>query len=60
MMNIHCTNRCDNNTGFGECMWGVNEDLIKRAKSGKSMCEYLKSQVLELEKMFEKARSEVE
>lgn len=47
-MNISCMIKCEHNTGFGECMWGVNAELIEHAKSGKPMCEFLRWKVLGL------------
>ena len=53
-MNLHCDKRgCNHNSGFEySCMYGISEDLIRHAKSGNSMCEHLRKQILELEELF--------
>lgn len=42
---------CDNNTGLdiNHCMFGITSDLIKTAKSGKPMCEFLREEILKKE-----------
>ena len=59
-MNLHCDKRgCSHNTGFEfSCMYGISEDLIRHAKSGNSMCEHLRKNILELEKLFCKDMAE--
>lgn len=59
-MNLHCNKRgCSHNTGFEySCMYGISADLIRHAKNGNSMCEHLRQQILELEKMFCKAMTD--
>lgn len=53
--NISCPCRgCDSNTGYGECMYGVTEELIVKAKNGEPMCENLRMRILNL--FFEKER----
>ena len=49
MSNLKCdAYTCSNNTGFThECMFGVTNDLILRAKSDNSMCNLLRHKVLE-------------
>ncbi len=38
---------CDHNTGFTEeCMYGISEELIERAKSDKPMCDILRNEVI--------------
>ena len=44
---------CDHCNIDGTCMYGLNDDLIKHAKSDKPMCDYLKTWVLRKAKMFE-------
>ena len=45
--NISCPCRsCDNNTGYGKCMYGVTEELIVKAKNGDPMCENLRMRIL--------------
>ena len=57
-MNVHCDNlRCDNNTGFYQCMYGVNNKLIKHIKDNKPVCNHLKNEVLQLEVEFTKVNS---
>ena len=50
-MNVHCLkNLCDNNTGFThECMFGITEDVIRKAKEeNSSMCPILRKEVMEV------------
>lgn len=45
-MNIKCKLlSCDNNTGFGECMYGITPLLIAHELSGKPMCNILREEV---------------
>ena len=45
-MNLKCKLlSCDNNTGFGECMYGITPLLIAHELSGKPMCNILREEV---------------
>lgn len=43
-----CVVACDNNTGYGKCMFGVTEELIIKAKNGEPMCGNLRAKTLKL------------
>ena len=53
-MNLHCDKRgCNHNSGFEySCMYGISEYLIREAHSCNLMCEHLRKNILELEKLF--------
>ena len=53
-MNLHCDKiGCNHNSGFEySCMDGISVDLIREAHSCYLMCEHLRKNILELEKLF--------